>query len=580
MPKLKEYLFPTLLFVCSIGIQEPFWGWVDDMMFAQNFGATLSGVALPDTLSYHRGLSYVYTALYGLFPQVPVYSIVLLLYLYLASLMLWDVVQFIGKILPIWAVYVGFLGGWVAFWYESLLLVNFTEVAVFMMGLSLFHLLRLGYREEKSIPYVSILGYMMMFLIGYLTRPEMLAFPLSLFLPLALLLKLPRKTFVRWSTVGVLLLVGGHQVVETVWMSEDKAKHEALWPYVWSTLDGFNYEPEQWQKGMQNPQDSIRLYAAMNWFYMDTEKMGIPFFEQYGSDSPFTFSKLQSPRIALWNEYQKACCSYTAEYHQALNWWWKVLLFLGFNVCLCIMMMWRKHPLRGYSLLLTGCFLGVLMGVTVLMKMEGRVFSPFAIVYTLLHLMLLCGGERKESNNSPIGLYVLLVGLLLVGLIRVPQYHQLIQENRAEIDQKRKVMAELRETYIEKTLIFDYYSRMMVHDYFLHPIKPFAPNKLRLFWGQRGSHEFTAYRNELNRLCPHTSFIEFVDCMVEGSDDFVWVLPHFQARLYQSYVQVLYGRSYEFVRIDAEDSAIRQLRYSLLWFPMEMGYYRIRKIDG
>ena len=219
------------------------------------------------------------------------------------------------------------------------------------------------------------------------------------------------------------------------------------------------------------------------------------------------------------------------------------------------------------------------MFVTVLIKMEGRIFCPTALIFTLFHLIILVPGFQLGSiskKEETIAISLIIIGLMGLSLARFPGYQQVDMENRTELASIRELTNDLAQKASEKIIFVDFYTRFLLHETPFSLLKLNSNFPIATTWGQRGSHEFASHRAFLNQICPVETFISFYDCVVDREDEIIFLLPEFNARLMERYFKILYQRAYVFVEVDPE-SPVSKIQYSYLWFPMKFGYYRLEE---
>ena len=568
-------------------------GWLDDVLFEQNFRGMLTGEAIPEALEYHRWISSLYVGLYDLFPAVPWYGILFTLYILGATMGIFHFLQGRLKsvgIEPLWSAII-LVGFYFFMWMENVYLLTFTRISLLMMTagiLSLFETWVLSDDKKKHSNLLPTLGAGFLFLIGLFTRYKLVIFPfsicLSLSLGLYLLNRVSLSALLRFNLpfLGIILLFF---TLDQTLQSPDRKANDQNWSTIWSTLDGANVNEDMRAWIEKSPENSIRYRAAMNWFYQDEEKMGIDFIREIGTESAFSPGHLTNWKQKLSQTYQKSRFSFTPAYLEPLNWFWKGVAIFCFNILgLAILIyLWRGGFIQGNvvwgNALIHGVFwLGILM-VTLLLKMEDRVFTPFGIGYSLCNLAYLLAVPRliEFLRHHKEKAYVLAGILGMVVMLRLPGYWQVSVDVRTNLAQKRSMIEDLNAHFKEKIVFTDYYGRFLLHDSPFQNVELADNNQYAVMWGQRGSFEFASHRQFLNELFPSETFLQFMEEVMDRKG-VIFLLPDFTAEILEEYLQVLYGKEFYFRRIHSE-SPLNDIRYSFVWFRMRFSYFEMTQVQ-
>lgn len=590
---LVALIYAFLLMLVTYLAYGIFFGWIDDVLMMNAMRGIFSNQPFSDFFLYHRVLSKAYVALYQSWPGVPWYGLAMGMYLLLALANLFYFLvhifsEFVDRKYSLF-LYFGIF--YFLFCLENVYLITFTRVAILLMGSSLFCIYQIVKKERwKSIDYWGIVAFSIMFAIGYLTRMEMALVVLATFFLFLFFLPGFSKRKMLGLFLGLGLVVGTHQALEKAFLTSEKKAFLEIWGYIQNSLDGANFNPEL-DALQSNPADSIRLKAVESWFFLDEQQITPDFLARITAPSPFSWNTLRHWRQNLYQEYQKARFRFT-DYNQYLNWWPKVLLYFFLHVYLIslVLLSTASKKLKwGFGLYLFAGW-GMILALTILLKMEDRLFSPWALIFTvgaLVYCSQLTRPQTKALVNfcalvflwlksgmlkqvlKTLGLIILLV---IIG-IRGIAYHNISKEKAIELDQKARIVKEINNKFFGEILFFDIWSMTLIHSTPFQNID-LNPNNQYLTYGEYFSNSYDAHKAYLTKLFGSDRFIDVCEYGQRHPEEVIFLFGEYRATMLEDYLRILYGKPYHF-KSNYPDTELSKIRHSFSWFPVQYNYYTL-----
>ena len=559
------------------GLIFGFWfGWLDDVLFEQNFRGMFAGKPVPDTFNYFRGTGYLISRLYVQFPSFPWYGFFLLTCVF-ASTWIFASVSY-KSALKIGLNLVGFVllfsAFYLAFFLENVFLLTFTRISILGMGAGILGTVSLFYQPGKN--FLFQIFCFLVFVFSYLMRPELIIFPLFLFLPIFLLIVLRQREHIKkiiFLGLSILFVLAAHQLTEKIFETKDHQYHDKLWQYARPTLDGFKLNPKNVSGNFSSREDSIRYFAAQNWFYQDSLKLGIKYFQENGTNSWINAVTLESVFKNLQSEWKRSD-SY-GEYHSSWNWSWKIIFLFLASSFFCLpglRMILQEWKLSSPGFLLTSLpffFVGVILVCTSFFKMEDRVFTPLSILFLFSVFLVPQFTNSSFTLSNAFKIFIISI-FMIVGTFRIPGYLQTKKENESEYENSKELIRWMETQFSEKTILTDYYSRFYFHGKALSQMEFPSHTSFGIVWGQRASHEFSEYREQLNSICPVSRIDSFLVCAKEKG--IIFFIPDFNARLIQSYLDILYHQTLYFKQLEVKGPE-QDIHFSFLWFPVKYSWF-------
>jgi hypothetical protein len=595
LQKMQKSLNPVFLFVLTVGLflltyllLGFHFAWIDDVLMNNYLRGLLSSEPIDDFYLYQRGLSKVLSGLYFVVPQWPWYGLFLYACIFVAT---FNVFHFLSKVFLQFKINsrlhrallltLFFLVAWI----ENVYLINFTRVSILLTGSSLLGLIYLIYFEKDVRFFRLKYGfYLGAFGVGYLLRPEATTFTLVILGGLVALLSFSRD-FRKPAlfVLPLLLFIGTHTVVEKTSQSADKAKFETRWPYIFNLLDGCNFKSEATGEMLKTPEDSVRLMAVGTWYVEDENQITPEFLEQLSASSPISWTTLSNWRQNLNDEFHKAKSFYGREYHRGLNWFVKMIGFAIFNL---LILLWCLSQLvtgemstRSFLkvILYFFGFVALMLTTMLFIKMEDRIFTPVAIIFTCGNLLLLTSlvDLKLKGNRAKRGLIVLLILLAGFSIWRMKSMRKIAVEKKQELNLKRNFIAEVNTQFSDKLIFYDLWSMTLLHD---SPFKnvEMNPQNTHTVFGEYWCNSYQSHRDYLKSICGSVEFEPFFECLFEKKEEVVFILSKHRKDLLESYLSILYNLNYKFELIHP-DSEVSKIKYSFLWAKLDFNYYRLRQ---
>lgn len=466
-----------------------FYGWLDDVLFEQNFrGVFTGGRGVPETFNYLRGTGAALTWLYAMRPGVPWYGLYQWGLLAASCVLLFHIMLSAQAprraVAPVVLLVTSML-------IEYIMLNTFTVVSMLLPGAALIE----WRRRVRGRPRWVVIGLFVLLVLGYLNRPGTALLAMGFVYATWWIRPLSPDHDARAlfrAPVLILLLVTAHMASERVFDSPDKQRTRAEWSSVWATLDDTEPSSRMDLPDHLSKRDSTILFAVRTWYFQDTSVIGLSWFQRHAASGVLDGAGAFDLASTWTNIHQKACCQYTKDGQLALNWWDEFLIF--FIVMGCLLMAHALRPRNARLLVLLS--LGLLLTVVLLthfLKIEDRVFTPLAILSAVSFTTM-------SARNSP--RRIIVIGLLVltasVNVYRVLELQKLADYKRATMVQGKALYERLLSDPGDY-VILDYFSRQIIHG---SPFEVYPREILErpVIHGDPGSTELRIYREHLRSI--------------------------------------------------------------------------------
>ena len=547
-------------------------GWLDDVLFELNARGTISDYHNGDLLIYWKGFSHVFAGLYAWKPEVPWYGIILLV---LMLMMHVNLALFLSRLASVeikrgWIVLAGVLI-YLGFLLPYCTAPTFTSTALFLAGSSLINLWSSDQFAKSSRRLTIYLLFTLS--LGILIRYRVALLVLLVLLPFGMhAIYHTRKNMRSLATLMSPLLVAASLfILFNLFESQDNKVYRDKVSYIRPVMDGFNYDQRHTDWVDLSEKDSILLMAARMWFIGDDTFFNRSYFETVGHINLLHPDIRQDWKLNLTQEWEKAD-RYPDEYLLYFNWKRELFILLILNLVLLIgpLLMSARPSIRAWLIhcLKPAFFTAIVLIIAVLYKIEGRVLIPMIVLFTLIFALETLRMMPKKRWIRLAPLVILLVSIVIL----LPDYWKAGNNKKAEVEQKRAVIADLNARFSGKIIVFDYYTSWLLHGNLLEYV-PLSDKNQYAIWGEPGFDYFKQYRSYLETICDDISFNGFYNCLKERQD-VIFVYSEQRVSLIEGYAEILYQNDLKFKKI-AEESPLQYLEYSYLWFPMELNYYEL-----
>ncbi|MGB0930895.1 MAG: hypothetical protein ACPGVB_08975, partial [Chitinophagales bacterium] len=452
----------------------------DDLAFIWGMKGYVSLQPITNFLYYHHGLAFVYAGLYELTDKVAWYGWLMYFYLFIGSVLVYFILE--EKEKPFWQNLLLYLAFFTTILYSQLVYFNFTRPAFLLIITSFLWALKREIDEnlysanqvedypnlfQKNI-FNSSLAWLILFIIGFLTRPTTAYLSLTLLIPIGLYLAWQKKCLKSVSQrifLPILVIILSFHLLQWATNTSDKQaiidKQAGIAQLVNAKIAK---NPELWTR-----RDSIIHKAAIYWLVGDKETLTKEQLSKYTFEGEVILNTtilqkiptvLKQLQIRIWQNYKPVLC------------WLFVLLGAG---------IWRLVALRKRSnesnltetndqsliaiLLFQLFFVVVLVGVNITMKMPNRVLEPLLLLNMLASSMVFF--DASISRNVKVGAAL---GMLL--LVYFPAKNTFVATSSYQSSQtkRQEMITELNQKIDDKTVVFTLPSAILLED--AHPLKP------------------------------------------------------------------------------------------------------------
>lgn len=567
-----------LLFGATFCFFGFFYGWLDDALIANYF----QGIILHQPIDHAIGcfflLAQLFVKLYRFVPSVPWYGTLMGFWMFLATVNF--LIFVLNYIIPYltdkkWLAVLLCILLYQLIWIENVYLINFTRTAVLLMGTSFLNLVSITYKNQRGKYYWLIASYFMCtFLLGLFLRMEVVYILLPFFV-IYIFIQQKNKAYRTIAALMLCLLV--FKAAEKYFFPQDVAPGKKI-AHILNIVDGLNTYNPNLDLLATSPKNLALFYN----YFPDSTSVSDVYLKSIGPASPIDLIGVKYFWRNLNSEILKSV-NYTAEYHHPLNWFWKTVCFVFFNLVILGLSFFyvMKNRLEGrlfmLQILLVTAFLITALLITVLAKMEDRVLNPALIIFTMGYLAVwLQHNNIVKGLNSKAFLCVLTIVLAASATGRTLNYLVVANQKNDELKLKKSIIDELNVNFNNKLIFFDVWTMSVLHQSPLDKIK-LNPSNTYTAYGDYFSNFQPAHVQYLKDMCGKTDFISFYKCLYERRSNVVFVFSkQYRKELIEKYAKDVYGQKIAFKEINA-NSKLSRLHYSFLWVRQDFKYYTLDK---
>ncbi len=573
---LFSVIYSLILLLSTYFFLGYYYGWIDDVLVSNYLMGIPIYQPIEYTFNFHLLLSKLYRFLYDYFHGIPWIGIAFALFIFLATVnfiyfLIIQFSEFFEDYKWLFAIFVTII--YFLIWVENVYLLNFSKLAILLTGISFLNIHKLIRAGINKKGILVLIYFCCTFMIGLFTRMEVtfILFPFLLIFSF-------QSIMLRGSDLRITGILVGFYVVgiaATFLFSEGDATVQRQSAHILNIVDGLNtYNPD-----IASVEKNAKSLALFHYFFPDSIIINSDYLNSLGPASPLNILGLKYLKRNLLSEYRRATY-YTPQYHQPLNWFWKMVAFSAINLLLLLVSIYQTA--RGKSIWMPiffqtfsmVAFYSTIFIVTVLSKMEDRVLTPALIIFTIAHFSLWIERNKTLLNALKTKVIVLIfTTLILLTVWRTVGYLKISAEKKDEVALKREVLKELNEDFTGKILFYDIWAMTLLHQTPLETIQ-LNPQNIHTCYGEYWSNMFLEeHKKYLKQLCGKTDFISFYRCLYEKRDQVVFVYSKiYRKELIEKYAMEVYNQKIKFKQIKS-DSKLKNIHYSFLWGRNDFGYY-------
>lgn len=561
-------------------------GWLDDVLVYHVMHGTFSGRPTFNFFENFRLVGHAISWFYGLSATINWMGVLLYGLSFLSTVTILKIVVDSLRNAEI-RLHISILIGilfYSAFLLENVVFINYTRVAILSMGAGLLLMLYMLQNYTGVKGFVLAVAGLFLFSVGYLIRPEVALFPLSVFGVLAVIVAVGKK--VVWSkflaySLAILMTVAVVKIDDHYDNLPTYEEFKKYRPHITKLLDA-NYVLDRREMNLTQ-EDEVRLNAVGLWYYMDKQQVGIQYL-----DSLTQGVRWELPPLKRWSErittQWKHAQRYTKAYHWGYNYHFKIIGYVAFNIVLMfiwgIQLLKKQISVQTYLLksFYTSLFLALVLGVLVVFKMEDRVLSPFFIIH-LLGYLLLDGVISSAMVAKKAGQSIVLLALVTVSVFGTKRVYGLSQEKKAEVENQQRLMEELNSKFHDKIILYDIWTIGYIHGnpFSVPPLD--TSRNVHFAFGEYFMSPSANYSAKAKRICRSDSHSEFFDCLCERKTDVIFFHSQIRILLLEEYFSKLYGKRLIFKKMK-EPTVLDSMPYSFLWDSISPGYYQLIECEG
>lgn len=481
--RLHTCLFITLTTFLLFLLSQYLFGFYaetnDDLAFVWGMKGYVSLQPITDFLYYHHGLASIYTGLYGLTDKVAWYGWLMYAYLLIGSVLVYFILE--EKEKAFWQNLLLYLAFFTAILYSQLIYFNFTRPAFLLIISSFLWVLKreINATSSSNARFYSHIGWLLLFTIGFLTRPTTAYLSLTLLFPISIYLAWQKKTLKSVSQkiyVPILILIIGFHLLQWATNTPEKQaivdKQAAIAQLVNTKI---TKNPEQWTR-----RDSIIHKAAIYWLVGDNETVTKEQLSKYTFEGEVILNKttlqkiptvLKELQTRIWQNYKSILCWLLVLIGASI---WE-LVFRRKRTDSPIYTFANHNPLLAIVLFQL-FFVVILVGVNITMKMPNRVLEPLLLLNMLVGSMLL--PSEIISKNALIGTAL---AMLLLAYFPAQNTFTATSTYQSSQTKRQEMVAEFNQKTRDKTVVFTLPAATLLED--AHPLKPLnlSPNNRYVF---------------------------------------------------------------------------------------------------
>jgi len=369
---LNLYVLPGALFAFTYVLFGYHYQTSDDALVSALIRGFPFGVPVTEFFFCHRLTSHLYAHLAQAYPGVPWYEFAMYGLLFLAVRNYFAVIyDYAKRFLPAGALTPLLIVAYSVFFLNSVIFINFTEVAIYLSSSALVLAVTRLTSPIGSAPfaYASVVGYLSLFAVALMTRPQGALLSLIVLLPLGILQR--RDAIVRCVCCVYLpafALVGALQLYDYATWNDDSAYFRSVFPYVFNVLDARTPTTP-----LDGPADSMRYWAITHWFLGDRETTNVAFLSRMVRNDSIDFRKVSV--AGLWQTLEQM-------YEMGSKYQIAGALLLPLLGAAAVAL--RRQAKDGWRILWFTAFYWLpVVALALCWKMPDRVLTPSIISYTL-----------------------------------------------------------------------------------------------------------------------------------------------------------------------------------------------------
>ncbi len=572
---LISLILGLISFLATFFIFGYYFGWVDDVLQYNYFRGIPLGEPIEHFYTVHLGLSYLYKYLFSIYPAINWYGLFMGIYTLLATINFYYIILYLlcktslSQYLKLFCIP---LILFCILWIDFIVFINFTKISILLLGTSLIGL-DISLRQNLKRNRITIY-FCFTFLIGLLTRPEVLIIILPLFL-IYIIRGVHNKRKIIKICLLIFILIGIYKLLDytSVKQSDRNKRNEVA--HLLNITDGRNLNGKDFYALYRN---DIKYRAVFMYFHPDSTFTNKKILDQWGPASSFSLKNLKGIKKKLEEEFYRASQYYDNQYHVYMNWLDRFSMVLIINILTIILATYKYYQYGSKNKtsilvlwLLLLCFCSSILIITSLSKMEERVAITTSIIFTLMVLNIYFENNQVPSNRKSVNVLITLILMTLV-FFKLQTTYAIAKEKENELEQKANIIKEINTNFKNKILFFDIWTMTLLHQRAFENIY-LNKNNTYLAYGEYWSNMIDSHKKTLEAICPNTDFINFYQCLYKKRKEVVFVYnTETRAQLIEKLSSEVYNMPIRFKKY-MPNSELSKLHYSFLPFEYHFEYY-------
>ena len=341
--------------------------------------------------------------------------------------------------------------------YEGVVLISMTYWSLILSIsalLNTFVYVNSRSKEFKGFPVFFVSLQVAVFIIGMMIRTEPAALSILLATPLLLVLKSRSQVLSNFLFVSPFIgIVIASSILLNIVFSEKDANYIQFRPYQFFLWD---FSDPNFRIEFANVQDSIIYSCSRDFFSADEKVFNAATFDRIGIQKMDKHPKYWRAYLANLNSKKFwHAVSFYQESFPYMRWKWALVVFFMLSISVFFLRIGWVSALT-FALLISFELLTLVL-ISVFMKMETRLLTPFLFAVILITLVLYAdvSANAKQGANHSILRFFFVIGVCVISVFNKEQVNIRMQYFENAALNGEYILSRIVQMNPDKTIVFD-----------------------------------------------------------------------------------------------------------------------------
>jgi len=461
-------------------------------------------------------------------------------------------------------------------WMEHFVLFTYTGVAVLLAGSGMLLLVH-NYFFGENKRLLNILAFTLLFF-GLCSRFQSGAVTIiygSAYFTYGWF----SRDFGKWRKLiplglVVLLGIGFFGITKMACFDAERKALEQIDDYNFTINDADLAKPDH----SFSEVDKTKFTAVVLWYFGDKEGIDLETWQKFTYSSPFQSVNLKDWKSKLKNALGKAN-AYSGAY-SCFNWYTLFLFLFIFGMAAWSYLFIGSIVLREWTvafgiLIATSVFLGILLLIAIVVKMEYRLAFPLITIFATSGIIELVRFRSRHPEYRAVRYTIPMFAIVMIGFIicRMPVWRNISAVKGNEVAMKRNFIKELN-AFDGEIFQMDHLSLLLLHDTPFFNVSLNPANEY-MGYGEYWLNYIDVHEQYAFDKCRTETYIETMKCLCDPEKEIIFVQLEERLDFIGQYLGTVYDYRPEFEQVK-EGNALEKIEYSFFNFPMNLNYYKVR----